>query len=224
MPRASQQFVGRRLRKDAPVADQHELVAAIGLVHHVARDEQRRPGLREPVERVPEIAAQHRVESDGRLVEDEHVGATEQRGRERHARALAAGERADLPSREPDRGRPSRALPRRGPEPLRRSARSSRGSPARSGRRRPRAPASRSRCGVVAPGRRRARPSTSTVPLRIIWTPTIARISVVLPDPLGPSRPVTLPPGTSRLTARSACVEPRTTSSSRTWTAATLRR
>ena len=37
----------------------------------------------------------------------------------------------------------------------------------------------------------RGRPSTSTEPRRITWTPTIARIRVVLPDPLGPSSPVT---------------------------------
>ena len=36
-------------------------------------------------------------------------------------------------------------------------------------------------------------PSTVTVPDLTIWTPTIARISVVLPLPLGPSSPVTLP-------------------------------
>src|SRR5439155_27015757 len=30
-------------------------------------------------------------------------------------------------------------------------------------------------------------------PAATIWTPTIARMSVVLPEPLGPSRPVTVP-------------------------------
>ena len=36
-------------------------------------------------------------------------------------------------------------------------------------------------------------PSTVTVPLSTIWTPTIARISVILPQPDGPSSPVTFP-------------------------------
>ena len=36
-------------------------------------------------------------------------------------------------------------------------------------------------------------PSTVTAPDSTIWTPTIARISVVFPVPLGPSSPVTAP-------------------------------
>ena len=42
-------------------------------------------------------------------------------------------------------------------------------------------------------------PSTVTVPDLTICTPTIARISVVLPLPLGPSRPVTLPAGMAQV-------------------------
>ena len=41
-------------------------------------------------EHLPEIAAEHGVETDGRLVEDEHVRLAEQCRRERHARALSA--------------------------------------------------------------------------------------------------------------------------------------
>jgi hypothetical protein len=46
-----------------------ERVATVCLVHHVAGDEERRAGLCQPVEQVPEVAAKHGVEADGRLVE-----------------------------------------------------------------------------------------------------------------------------------------------------------
>ena len=70
----------RRLRgDDASAAHQHELVAALGLVHDVARDEQRRAAVGECVELRPELGAQHRVEADGRLVEDEHLRVAEKR-------------------------------------------------------------------------------------------------------------------------------------------------
>ena len=77
-----------------PSRMQQQPVAARGLVHDVAGDEQRRAVVGEPAESRPEVAPQHRVEADGRLVEHEQVGPAEQRGRERDACALAAGERA----------------------------------------------------------------------------------------------------------------------------------
>src|SRR5438445_9487949 len=52
-------------------------------------------------------------------------------------------------------------------------------------------------------------PSTATVPLSTIWTPTMQRISVVFPEPLGPRSPVRRPraivrliPGRTRLPPR----------------------
>ena len=80
---------------DRAVAHQQQPVAALGLVHHVAGDEHRGAGVGEPVEQRPEVAAQHRVEPDGRLVEDEQVRAAEQRDGEAGPRALAAAEPAD---------------------------------------------------------------------------------------------------------------------------------
>src|SRR5207244_2186413 len=64
-------------------------------------------------------------------------------------------------------------------------------------------------------------PSTRTAPLSTIWTPTIARITVVLPLPLGPSRPVTLPAATLAERPGSATLPPRTTRRSRISIAAT---
>src|SRR4051794_36607354 len=65
-------------------------------------------------------------------------------------------------------------------------------------------------------------PSTVTVPDLTICTPTIARINVVLPLPLGPSSPVTLPAGTTQSTPCSTVRFPRSTTRSRTSTAVSM--
>ena len=49
----------------------------------------------QPVEQRPEVAAQHRVQADGRLVEDEHLGLAQQGDREADPRPLAAAQAAD---------------------------------------------------------------------------------------------------------------------------------
>lgn len=70
-------------------------MAALGLVHDVGGDKDRRAPLGgEGVEEVPQVAAQDGVESDGRFVEDEEFGRTEEGDGEGYAAALAAGEGA----------------------------------------------------------------------------------------------------------------------------------
>ena len=59
-------------------------------------------------------------------------------------------------------------------------------------------------------------PSTVIRPPATIWTPTTARISVDLPPPLGPTRPVTVPASTSSERSSSTATPPRTTL--RPWT------
>ena len=124
-------------------------------------------------------------------------GSLEQRRGERHARALAARRACRRPGPRGRRARRSRS-PRR----------SARGRADDSGevaqvlldaevRRRPTAPGSRSRRGRRSSAAPAGRPSTLIVPPATICTPTIARISVVLPQPLGPSSPVTEPRGTA---------------------------
>ena len=51
------------------------------------------PALRELVEELPQVAAEQRVEADGRLVEDEQVGTAEERDGERDARDSCPPER-----------------------------------------------------------------------------------------------------------------------------------
>ena len=59
-------------------------------------------------------------------------------------------------------------------------------------------------------------PSTVTVPLSTTCEPTIARMRVVLPLPLGPSRPTTCPTGTLRSSDSMTAFPPRTTRNPRT--------
>ena len=77
---------------DLAVAHEHELVAAIGLVHDVARDEDRRAVCGEAPEVCPELDSQRGVDADRRLVEEQHVWLVDERAGEREPAAHAARE------------------------------------------------------------------------------------------------------------------------------------
>src|SRR5581483_3633280 len=64
-------------------------------------------------------------------------------------------------------------------------------------------------------------PSTRTLPPATIWTPTSARSSVVFPEPLGPSRPVTVAASTESVSRGKTTLPPRTTRRSSTSIAGT---
>ena len=66
-----------------------------------AGDQQGRARVGKPVEHLPQIAAEYRVQAHGRLVEHQHVGAAEQGDGEAHPGELAAGERAGHAALEP---------------------------------------------------------------------------------------------------------------------------
>ena len=68
------ELVGRSSGEDAALTQEQQLVAVAGLVHDVARDEQRGSCVGELVEGGPEMPAQQGVEADGGFVEDEHRG------------------------------------------------------------------------------------------------------------------------------------------------------
>ena len=89
------QLGGRAVGDDRALAHQQQPVAAVGLVHHVAGDQQRGAVGGEVVEESPEVAPQQRVEPDRRLVEHEQLRFAQQGTGERDAGALAAGEPAD---------------------------------------------------------------------------------------------------------------------------------
>src|SRR5262245_40633906 len=65
-------------------------------------------------------------------------------------------------------------------------------------------------------------PSTEAVPRAKGTSPHRARISVVLPEPLGPSSPKTSPAGTARLTPSTAVTLPKRMTASRTVRAGVL--
>ena len=90
-----EQLGGRDVGEDAALAQQHEPVAAGRLVHDVARHDERVPAVGEVAEEVPEVAAQHRVEADGGLVEHEQVGPSDEGGGEGDPGLLAAREVLD---------------------------------------------------------------------------------------------------------------------------------
>jgi hypothetical protein len=82
---------------DPALPHQQQPVAALGLVHHVARDQHCRTRRREAVEERPEVVSQHGVEAHGGLVEDQQVRSAQQRDSEADPVALPAGEPPDDP-------------------------------------------------------------------------------------------------------------------------------
>ena len=163
----------------------------------------RGPRLGEAVEGPPQLDAQHRVEADRGLVEDEQVGLAEQGDGQRHPGPLSAREPAD------DAG------------PRGRRARRSRRTRATRSLADPEDPGEEAQvlgdgevvvdagllgdvadpvcAGTPTPA---GSPNTSTAPEVIRCTPTRPRISVVLPHPDGPSRPVTWPAATPKSRSR----------------------
>ena len=69
---------------DPALAHQDQVVAAVGLVHHVTRHQQGRTGVGECMKTVPQVCPQDRIEADGGLVEDEQCRRTDQRAGDRH--------------------------------------------------------------------------------------------------------------------------------------------
>jgi hypothetical protein len=65
------------------------------LIHDVARYQERGALLREPPEQLPELGPQDRILTDRRLVEDQELRPTQQRGREGYSSALAARQVCD---------------------------------------------------------------------------------------------------------------------------------
>ena len=103
------------------------------------------------------------------------------------------------------RDRPRRAAAARWPRP-------GAGSPGRTGTGGTPGPRPAPRRAAAPAPRRRAsdRPSSSTVPAVGRVRPSSIRISVVLPEPFGPSMPSTAPSGMSRSTSSTATVDPNT--------------
>ena len=80
------------VREEAALTHEQQPVAAAGLVHDMAGDQQGGAGIGQLAQDVPEVAAQGRVQSHGRLVEDEQLGLADEGGSQGDSRQLPAGE------------------------------------------------------------------------------------------------------------------------------------
>ena len=81
-------------RDDPARPHEQQLVAAIGLVHHVARHDQGDPVRGELAEVGPELDPEQRVDAHRRLVEEQDRRAVDERARQRQPPALATRQRA----------------------------------------------------------------------------------------------------------------------------------
>ena len=151
-----------------------------------------RPFAREHVDQLGEPRRARRVEPGERLVEEHHVGVLQQRARDQHALALPARELAERHAgvlAQPDAlERRERAGPIRASRPPPPRAAADARPSARRRAPRPDSPAASARSGAPC---RSARARRAT-PRLGASSPSSARISVVLPPPLGPRTPTTL--------------------------------
>ena len=83
-------LLGRAAREQLAEGDISELVAALGLVHVVGRDEHGDAFRREIVDLVPELAPRLRIDAGGRLVEQEETRLRQDAGAEREPLLPAA--------------------------------------------------------------------------------------------------------------------------------------
>ena len=85
--------LGPRPAGDDPArADEQQLVATIGLVHHVAGDEDRDTARSEAPEMGPELHPKQRIDADRGLVEEQDFGPVNEGTRERQPSPLPAGQ------------------------------------------------------------------------------------------------------------------------------------
>ena len=83
---------GRPHRDHLAVVDhRHAIAEALRLVHVVRGEEHGLAALLEPLHHIPELPPRLRVESSGRLVEEQQVRIGNERARHREALLLAAG-------------------------------------------------------------------------------------------------------------------------------------
>ncbi len=82
------EFVRPAVGDEPAVIEDREAMAALGLVHVMRRHEDRRAGVDEIEQRIPELAARLRIDRAGRLVEQQQIRA--RAARRRRARGAAS--------------------------------------------------------------------------------------------------------------------------------------
>ena len=192
-----EQAIGGVVGDQPALAHEQQPVAAGGLVHHVAGDEHGGTGVGQPVEGLPQLDPQHRVETDGRLVEHQQARLVEQGHGQGDPRALAARELGR--PRDPARSS-SLTVSRHCCDPVVADTEDAGEEAEVLGDRQVVVHAGllgdvADLASAATPTRPVSRARRPCPPVRRC-TPTSERISVVLPQPDGPSRPVTSPAAT----------------------------
>ena len=194
----------------SPAADDHQLVGdRLDLGEQVGGEQHGAAAVGEVAQQAAHPAHPLRVEPVGGLVEDQHLRLADQRvGDARAAGACRASTGARACARRPCRARRARAARRRDAAArpsAGRTARAPRGRGGRGAGRRRRAGRRRAARGWGAP--RTGRPARLSCPACGSESPQIIRIVVVLPAPLGPRNPVTVP-GSQRNETSETTVRP----------------
>ena len=207
---------GGVVRDDPAVVDHRDRVGErVGLLQVLGGEQHRRAVGDQRADHVPHVLALGRVEPGGRLVQEDHVGGADQAGGQVEPPAHAAGVGLGLPVRGVGQVEPVEQLGgplagrRRGPGPA--GCRRAPGSAGRSGPRRPRRTGRSGRCiwRTRSASRTTSKPLIRAVPASGVSSVERMRTAVVLPAPLGPSTPSTVPRGTARSTPCSAFVCPK---------------
>ena len=216
---AREERVGRAVVGDAALVEQqHVAHERADLVEPVRAEHQGRR-LRQRLEELEEALARARVETAGRLVEDQQRRVGRQRERDQQLLLHAARERAERTraraTRDRDRSARDRALDARAADRARARSRASISPTGAAELRRDlrhvgHAPRDRDALARTDSGRRCApRPRSASRPIR-------TRFSVDLPEPFGPTSATRRPGSTSNETPPSACTGPKRLRASRT--------
>ena len=209
------ELVGRTLGDHLTVVDHRDPVReAIGLIEVLGRQQHGRPLRHELLDHVPQREPAAGIEAGRGLVEEQDRRLGDERRGEVEPAAHPAGVGLDGTARRVDEVEALAAAPRRAPArcvaACRTAGRPSSGSRARSGSRRRLRTGRRGRSARAAWRRRgrRRRPATEADPPS--GSSSVVRIltNVVLPAPLGPSSPSTVPRATSRSTSHNARTSP----------------
>ena len=91
------QLVGSVVRHELAVGDERDAVAVLGLGHVLGRDQQRASLVAQPAQLVPDGFAQDRIDPGGRLVDEQHLRAVDERAGELEPSLHATGQVARQP-------------------------------------------------------------------------------------------------------------------------------
>ena len=209
-PEAAQHLVDVGVGDQAPPTDDHHAVGdQLDLAHEVAGHQHRAPLVGEATQQRPDPADAVQVEAVDRLVEEQHLGVTQQGSRDPESLPHPQG----VPLHPSPGGGAQAHLVDDLVDPRQRGCRCSgrrcAGGSARSGR-----DASPPRRAAPRPRTAARRSPTYRLPLTVALpadgrsSPMTIRMVVDLPAPFGPRKPVTFPASTSKVRSSTARTSP----------------